>query len=147
MSAERPSWPEAIKVRLERLVIEMTHRDLALGDLLPPPAVSDVYTLPEIGETSMPEPKPVLFEIVYDLHKTYTRNPIKRIENQQKMRSWGTRYPYTDLAGGITLQNGVYFRDMDELRDHFGGQGSYELLEDGEVVERDGKKVEEAQAS
>lgn len=72
--------------------------------------------------------RPTLFELVYDLHKLPTRNPVKRIENSQKIRVWGARFAYNGVPAGVTLQNGVYFDTISEMEEHFEVQGDYEII-------------------
>jgi hypothetical protein len=81
-----------------------------------------------IVKTKRPRQLPRLFELTYDRTKLKSRNPVTRLDYQVKLTLWGTDYPPTDLPSGVGLQNGTWFRDVQELRDHFEAMGEYDII-------------------
>lgn len=72
---------------------------------------------------------PRLFTVEYDYSKTKVRNPAFREQFNRKQTLWGAVWPATDAnpAGSVSLSNGVFFDDLDELEEHFAKAGEYHL--------------------
>lgn len=67
---------------------------------------------------------PRLFTIDYDCTKLKSRSPVSRAEFAKRMNCEGTEY----TNGRITLDTGVMFRNMAELKEHFEQMGAYALM-------------------
>jgi hypothetical protein len=72
---------------------------------------------------------PRLFQIEYDNRRVKSKNPWTNQAKMQKHMRWGTQYP----NGMVTLESGICFRDMDELRLHFEALGEYTVTWEDEA--------------
>jgi len=68
---------------------------------------------------------PRLFVLSYDCTKLTSRNPVTRAEFAKRLDCEGTEYS----NGRVTLDTGVMFKNVGEMKEHFGAMGSYTLCD------------------
>lgn len=81
------------------------------------------------------QPVPRNFTLYWDNHKILSKYRDKDDWNE----AWGTQYP----IGTVTLENGMFFRNMDEMKAHYRAMGDIRITwldeqEQGDAQEGNG---------
>lgn len=97
------------------------------------PHVDFSYVGAKLAKALHKQPGPRLFTLEYDSSKIKTKNAFNLAQFKKRRSCEGTLYS----NGAVTLDNGTFFQNMAEVRDHFAQMGTATLTwsDTGDVEE------------